>query len=100
MITSAERGRPSKTLKRKPMNTTKSKPLANFLAIASIAMASVTAASADHHQPAEMLEGKVKQFYRQLSSGKFAEALDMMKDGACGYVAQGMRIDIANAQVK
>ncbi len=82
------------------MNYKKTRTIASLLIATCCAFAPLTTAFADHHEPAQTLTGKVQQFYAQLSAGEFADAMDMLKVGAVGYVAHGMLIDIASEQVK
>lgn len=50
-------------------------------------------------QEAEMIEGKVTQFYQQLREGQFQEAFANFAEGSRGYLPYGLLRELPNQQV-
>ena len=68
-----------------------------FLAFAVLAASGTSLA--DHHEVGEV-EAAVKQFYSQLSSGQFKEAMGHVAIGGNGYVAEGVLMAIDSEEVR
>ena len=70
----------------------------NFV-IAALTVICASDVLADHHEAGEV-EMAVRQFYRQLSAGEYKQALNRVKLGANGYVAEGLLATIASEEIR